>query len=157
MFPIIADGSVIAASKLELPKPGDYVVPWFRAERVPSGESPLQIKRFVTADTPWLLIQRFVRSKFFSVSTSELLAVHKTIGLFRFRGWEDLMIHERRYGLHRFERRDVLITGAPGARSAAFARVGGDQMTPAGFAPARFLHVDNHIRAWRFAAVGASF
>jgi hypothetical protein len=82
MSPVIADGAVIAASKLETPKPGDYVVLWFRPELVPPGESPLQIKRLVANAEPWLLIQRFVPSGFFSVDPSELLAVHKAIGLF---------------------------------------------------------------------------
>jgi hypothetical protein len=42
----------------------------------------LQVRRLVSAEPPWLLIQRFVPSKFFSVSLSDLLAVHKAIGLF---------------------------------------------------------------------------
>jgi hypothetical protein len=84
MSPVIADGAVIAVSKLTVPKAGDYVVLWLRPELVPLGVSPAQVTRLVSAD--WdlgqLLLERFIPSKFFSLSTSELIAVHKAIGLF---------------------------------------------------------------------------
>lgn len=82
MSPVITDGAVIAASKVERPKPGDFVVLWFRPECVPPHTSPVQVKKLAGREGPNLFIERFIPHGYFSVCPSELLGVHKAIGLF---------------------------------------------------------------------------
>jgi len=81
MSPAIVDGSVIAVSKVATVRPGDFVTLWFRPECVPPGTSPVQVKKLVGREGPNLFIERFVPHGLFSVHPSELLAVHKVIGL----------------------------------------------------------------------------
>ena len=82
MSPVIADGAVVAFSRTELPRPGDFVVLWFRPECTPLGVPAAQVKKLTGRDGPNLFIERFVPHGYFSVHPSELVEVHKAIGIF---------------------------------------------------------------------------
>jgi hypothetical protein len=98
MAPVIPDGSVVAFSKVERPLAGDYVVIWRKPGTYPEGQYqglvkrlvlniPHFVKSFPFADHPesevqgGIFFERFNPPGRFAILCSEILAIHKAIGL----------------------------------------------------------------------------
>ena len=99
MAPEYPDGCIVKASPFEPYGQGDIVVVWHRPELVKPGRAPAMIKRIVMAAPPWvtaypyrdnpkselqavIMLGRDDRpDEMFAVPCSEILAIHKCIGI----------------------------------------------------------------------------
>lgn len=97
MLPAIPDLAVVGISKVERPRPGDYVILWRRPELVPPGQHQGILKRLVLNIPPYVkfpwrehpdsdvhaiaLVEMLNPHRQFTYKCADLLAVHKAIGL----------------------------------------------------------------------------
>ena len=94
--PLIPNGAVIAFSKLEVPKAGDFVSIWQRPE-ITAGKHQAIVKRLVMNIAPWvksfphkehpqstvaalIMAEQMNPKRTFTIECKDVLAVHKAIG-----------------------------------------------------------------------------
>jgi hypothetical protein len=97
MLPVFANNATLAVSKIDPPRAGDFVVLYFKPDRIPSGGRSAQIKR-LAADVPFfvksfphadhpksevvaaIIYEMLNPPRRMTVAASDLLGLHKVIG-----------------------------------------------------------------------------
>jgi hypothetical protein len=99
LAPVVCDGAVVAISKTDKPRQGDFIAVWFRPEFVKPGEHQVIFKRMFLdlpgivegfpyegspnpdAAMPALVIEMFNPEKKFPIPCNMVMAIHKAVGL----------------------------------------------------------------------------
>ncbi|AJA10023.1 hypothetical protein SKP52_15725 [Sphingopyxis fribergensis] len=96
MAPVITDGALIAFDKRETPEPGDLVGIVFTREAAVRHGMPGIVKRLVSRPTfgcvAIIVVEQLNPPRSFSIASTDVLAVHKLIGLAVDRGDGKAMI-----------------------------------------------------------------